>query len=147
MIPVLTAPQVRARHATYVAAFNGQDLSTVAAHLAADVHFDWGEMMPPLTGRDAFVSFFARAWTYLREDVQVTDVRVRGTTLTAWIDNDIEVVRDWPDCPIRPMQADTRFRVSGWMSYEYDGALVSRIAEPSPPPPPRHREEPRVPNR
>jgi hypothetical protein len=129
MIPVLSENQMRARHAAYVAAFNGQDIAAVSAHLAPDVHFDWGEVMPPLTGRDAFVAFFVEAWTYLHEHVRVTDVRVHGSTLTAWIENDIEVLRDWPDCPIRPMRAGTSSRVSGWMSYTYDGPLICRIAD------------------
>ena len=76
-------PQV---YAEYLAAFNDADLGAVARHLTDDVVFDWGEVMPPLIGRHAFVDFYAEAWRHFEETITASDISADETALTAWID-------------------------------------------------------------
>jgi len=126
--PVLEERLV-ARYLAYVAAFNAGDLATVAEHLTEDVVFDWGGTMPALVGREAFTRFYALAWRHFSEHLTVSDIRAHGDRLSAWIETAISVHEDWPDCPIRPMYAGTRFTVSGRMRYLFRADRICHIAD------------------
>jgi len=118
-----------ARYLAYVGAFNAADLRAVGEYLAEDLVFDWGDTMPALVGRDAFTDFYARAWRHFGERLTVSDIRAADDRLSAHLDTTISVHTDWPDCPIRPMYAGTRFTVSGRMAYRFRDGLICRIAD------------------
>jgi ketosteroid isomerase-like protein len=113
----------------YVNAFNAADLHAVARHLAEDVVFDWGDVMPALVGRQAFLDFYGRAWQHFDEELTVSGIRTEGNMLSAHISTGIKVHTDWADCPIRPMYAGAHFTVSGRMTYRFHRARICHIAE------------------
>jgi ketosteroid isomerase-like protein len=113
----------------YVTAFNAADLHSVARHLAEDVFFDWGDVMPALVGRHAFLDFYRTAWQHFDEELTVSDIRTEGDLLSAHLSTRIDIHTDWPDCPIRPMYAGTGFTVSGRMRYRFRGGLIRHIAD------------------
>ena len=113
----------------YVTAFNAADLHTVARHLAEDVVFDWGDVMPALVGRQAFLAFYGTAWQHFDEELTVSGIRTEGDMLSAHISTRITVHTDWADCPIRPMYAGAPFTVSGRMAYRFRGGRICHIAE------------------
>ena len=117
------------RYLAYIAALNAGDLRAVADHLTEDIVFDWGNTMPALIGRDAFTGFYALAWSRFSEHLTVSEIRAQGDRLSAYLDTAISVHADWPDCPIRPMYAGTRFTVSGRMRYLFRADRICHIAD------------------
>lgn len=127
-------PQTRdgrlvASYLDYVTAFNAADLHAVARHLAEDLVFDWGDVMPALVGRHAFLDFYRTAWQHFDEELTVSDLHNEDDRLSAHISTRIRVHTDWPDCPIRPMDAGACFTVSGRMNYLFHGDRICHIAE------------------
>ena len=118
-----------ASYLAYVTAFNAADLDAIARHLAENVVFDWGDVMPALVGRRAFVDFYRTAWQHFDEELTVSDIRTDGDRLSAYLSTRIDVHTDWPDCPIRPMYAGTGFTVSGRMRYRFHDGLICHIAD------------------
>lgn len=118
-----------ATYLDYISAFNAADLPAVARHLAEDLVFDWGEVMPALVGRHGFLDFYRTAWQHFDEELTVSDIRTEGERLSAHISTRISVHADWPDCPIRPMHAGEDFTVSGRMAYRFRGDLIRHIAD------------------
>ena len=113
----------------YVTAFNAADLRAVARHLAEDVVFDWGDVMPALVGRHAFLDFYRTAWQHFDEELTVSDIRTAGDQLSAHLSTRVEIHTDWPDCPIRPMYPGAGFTVSGRMRYRFHGDRICHIAD------------------
>lgn len=110
----------------YVAAFNSHDLHQLEFFLDEDVVFDWGDDMDALVGRQAFFDFYATAWSYFDEVISTRILATTSTTLTAWIETDLHIVRDWPDCPLEPYRAGDDHHYANEITYTFrDGKIVN----------------------
>lgn len=124
---------VAATYRRYVDAFNAHDFDALEDFLASEVVFEWGGVMDDLVGRDAFFAFYREAWDHFDERIEARVVLTEGDGLRAWIDTELRVFRNWPDCPIRPFAAGDVVRVSGLMDYRFRNRQIVRIADADPP--------------
>ncbi|GAB3633818.1 hypothetical protein GCM10027421_31710 [Microbacterium shaanxiense] len=122
------ADAVRRRYREYLEAFNGKDLVALEGFLSPDIVFEWGDVMDDLVGREAFFSFYRTAWQYLDENVSATIVSADDERIVADVRNELTVVRDWTDSPLRPYRAGETHSLAGLMTYDLRDGMIVRIS-------------------
>ncbi|MGP3963098.1 nuclear transport factor 2 family protein [Nonomuraea sp. 3N208] len=121
---------LKALYRRYVAAFNAHDFDELETYLSPELVFDWGSVMPAMRGRAAMFAFYREAWTYFDEEISASDIEFDGNRLSATITTEIRVFRDWPECPIGPMQAGPPYTVSGRVEYLFEYGRIAYIDAP-----------------
>ena len=119
---------VRRRYREYLEAFNAKDLVALEGFLAPDIIFEWGDVMDDLVGREAFFSFYRTAWQHFDEHISATIVSVDDERIVADVHNELTVVRDWPDSPLRPYRAGETHILTGLMTYNLRDGMIVRIS-------------------
>lgn len=120
--------EVLRRYREYLTAFNAKDIIALEGFLAPDVVFEWGDVMDDLVGRDAFFSFYSTAWQHLDEHITATIVSADDERIVADVHNELTVVQDWLDSPLRPYRAGETHILTGLVTYDLRDGMIVRIS-------------------
>lgn len=123
----MTEASLQAWYDHYLATFNAQDLTGLERLLSPSIYFDWGGDMDDLDGREAFFDFYRVAWQHFTEHVTGRIIEADEHHIRAWIENTLEVIKDWPDSPLRPYTKGEVIHLEGEMTYTLDRRRITRI--------------------
>lgn len=125
-----TAEQIRETYSEYIKRFANHDWKGLREYVADNIYFYWGACMPPLVGKNAFISFFEKASEFWDEQPTAENVEITIPILRAWINNKIEVKKNWENSPFKafgmnPKAGDT-YNPKGYVNYVFneDGQIA-----------------------
>ena len=125
-------PQVRAQleagYRKYIECFNAHDVACFSRFYDDDVVF-MAAPLPGMIGREAIVGFYQGAWKHLREHLVIRSLAFEKGRLRVVLQNTIDVLEDYPDFPVRPLQKGQHYTREGTLFYEIHAGRFIRISD------------------
>ncbi len=111
----------------YIECFNNQDFACLDLIYAHDLKYEGAYWS--LSSKQDFFNFYEKAWRHLTEHITVTDVRSTENQAFVELSNRIEVFRDYPDFPSRPLKAGDILNLKGTVAYTIKDSKIEHICD------------------
>jgi len=120
--------QVEAGYRKYIDCFNAHDIPCFSNFYDDEVVF-MAAPLPGMIGRETIVNFYQGAWRHLREHLVIRSLDFENGRLHAMLQNTIDVLEDYPDFPVRPLQKGQHYTREGSIFYDLHAGRFIRISD------------------
>jgi hypothetical protein len=109
----------------YIAAFNRNDFDGFSKYYADDVEFEG--RAGHFRSRAEVLAFYREVKSRMRETIEIKDIIVGDTDMTADIVTELVVQRDWPEFPTGPVRKGQIILSQNFVWYEMKGGRFVHI--------------------